>query len=160
MSRLRSERVADEARPLPLRRGASSSSRWAYALAAVFAVIALSFAGWTAVLLTGSDDASSVLTASASAGGIETSAVYVGEAQVALVRLNGLDAPGAGRDYQLWTIAPGGSPTPAGLVQVESGAAIATVPGEFGTGWTFAVTVEPAGGSEQPTSEPIAAITF
>lgn len=152
--------ITHDARPLPIPRSATRSSRWAYALAAVFAVIALSFAGWTAVLLTNNDDASSVLTASASAGGIQASAVYVGDEQVAVVRLEGLDAPAAGRDYQLWTIAPGGSPASAGIVQQEGGAAIATVAGEFGTGWTFAVTVEPAGGSEQPTSEPIAAVTF
>jgi anti-sigma-K factor RskA len=152
--------IAREAQRDAVPRSATRSQRWAYALAAVFAVIALSFAGWTAVLLTNDEDAASVLSASASAGGIETSAVYVGDERVAVVRLDGLDTLESGRDYQLWTIAPGGSPVSAGVVRQQDGSAVAAVPGEFGTGWTFAVTVEPAGGSQQPTSEPISAVTF
>lgn len=56
--------------------------------------------------------------------------------------------------YQLWTIADGTAAS-AGLLIPDRGAAM-ELPGE---GTMVALTVEPAGGSEQPTSEPIMTVT-
>ena len=144
--------------PIPLRRPAT----WLpYAMAAAFAAIAVFFGAWTGILLTGGDsDESPRLAASASAGGIEATATFIEDEQLALVRISGLTPLPEGSDYQLWTIGPGESPAPAGIVNVQGGSVVAPVAGSFSEGWTFAVTIEPTGGSPAPTTDPIVAVTF
>ena len=143
--------------PTPIR-----GFRLPYALAAVFAALAVFFGGWTAVLLTGGgdDDTPTALAASTAEGGIEASASFIEAEQVALVRFSGLTPLPEGSDYQLWAIGPGQDPTPAGILTVEGGSVLSSVAGQFETGWTFAVTIEPEGGSPAPTSDPIVAVTF
>lgn len=144
--------------PTPLRR---PPTRLPYALAAVFAAIAVFFGAWTGILLTGNaDEDSPRLAASTSAGGIEASATFIEDEQVALVRISGLAPLPEGSDYQLWTIGPGESPAPAGIVSVQGGSVVAPVAGSFSEGWTFAITIEPVGGSPAPTTDPIVAVTF
>jgi anti-sigma-K factor RskA len=59
--------------------------------------------------------------------------------------------------YQLWEIAAG-QPKSIGLMQADaSGQAMIVVPFDGQIGHTLAVTIEPAGGSAQPTSNPILA---
>ncbi len=63
----------------------------------------------------------------------------------------------SGKTYQAWVIPPGGKPQSAGTFgagrnSVDLGAKAAK-------GDTLAVTVEPSGGSAQPTTQPIAAGT-
>ena len=136
-------------------------SRLPYALAAVFAAIAVFFGAWTAVLLAGGDEEGApALAASASAGGIDARASFIADEQVVVVRFDGLDPLPAGSAYQLWAIAPGADPASAGILAIEDGHALASVEGGFGVGWTFAVTVEPEGGSPVPTTDPLVAITF
>ncbi|MGE3961072.1 MAG: anti-sigma factor [Dehalococcoidia bacterium] len=137
------------------------SSRLPYALAAAFAAIAVFFAAWTAVLLTGAEEESAPrLAATTSADGIDASATFIEEEGVALVRFDGLTPLPAGSDYQLWAIGPGADPAPAGILAVVGSHALASVEGEFAAGWTFAVTIEPAGGSAVPSSDPIVAVQF
>ena len=60
--------------------------------------------------------------------------------------------------YQLWYITDG-VPVPAGLVDVSrDGPTVQVLQGTFEAGTIVGVTVEPASGSEQPTTEPIVAI--
>lgn len=60
--------------------------------------------------------------------------------------------------YQLWYITDG-VPVPAGLVEVSpDGPTVQVLQGTFEAGTIVGVTVEPASGSEQPTSDPIVAI--
>lgn len=145
------------ASPTPIR-----SYRLPYALAAAFAALAVFFGGWTAVLLTGGGDeeAPSALVASTTDGGIAASASFIEDEGVALFRVSGLTPLPEGSDYQLWAIGPGEDPTPAGILNVEGGSVLSSVAGQFETGWTFAVTIEPEGGSAAPTSDPIVAVTF
>lgn len=57
--------------------------------------------------------------------------------------------------YQLWEI-DGGLPRSIGLMQADAaGHAIVVVPFEGGQGQTLAITIEPPGGSLQPTTAPI-----
>ena len=58
-----------------------------------------------------------------------------------------------GRVYQMWTIA-GDDVESAGIVKTDRGATM-PLPG---TGSQVAITVEPAGGSERPTTSPIVAV--
>lgn len=61
-----------------------------------------------------------------------------------------LPRPPSGQAYQLWLLAPDGSPRPAGLLQ--SGPYVVTA---LGDATHLAVTVEPGGGSALPTTKPI-----
>lgn len=67
---------------------------------------------------------------------------------------SGLGTAPSGKTYEAWIIPPGQPPRPAGLFRGGPGASLAlrgTVPRNA----VVAVTVEPAGGSQAPTSAPI-----
>ncbi|MER8224896.1 anti-sigma factor [Streptomyces sp. NPDC094143] len=70
----------------------------------------------------------------------------------AVVTLGGYDAPPGGRVHQLWLMRPGAQPRSLGLFQGDT-PLVATGLGTSAT--SLAVTVEPAGGSPQPTTLPI-----
>jgi len=70
-----------------------------------------------------------------------------------LFTASGLPGPGDGHDYQLWVVGSGGDVTPAGVLQAQDGSVEHLVQDQPGVG--VAVTVEPDGGSEQPTTDPI-----
>ena len=82
-----------------------------------------------------------------------------GEAVVVLAGHEGMflasDLPelDGGRDYQLWVIEEDGV-TSAGVLDIDDGQADAEVTGLSDTS-VLGVTVEPGGGSQQPTSDPI-----
>lgn len=62
-------------------------------------------------------------------------------------------------DYQLWFADPDGSVRSAGLLTVdEDETAVPLYAGDLADAEGVAVTVEPAGGSEQPTTDPIASM--
>ena len=91
-----------------------------------------------------------VVSAPVTSGG---TAVAVVTADAALVTATGVDAPGAGEVYQLWVMRDG-SPVPDGTTGVTDGA-LQIRTDAYRTGDALALTVEPEGGSEQPTSEPV-----
>jgi anti-sigma-K factor RskA len=68
----------------------------------------------------------------------------------AYVRPQDLPAPGAGRDLQLWSVTPSG-PVSAGLLHGTGWRSFTAAPGAT----AFAVTDEPRGGSQAPTSTPL-----
>jgi anti-sigma-K factor RskA len=71
------------------------------------------------------------------------------------VQINGLAALPAGKQYQAWMIPPGGAPKPEPVFSAdESGAGSVDMPEAPLKGALVAITVEPAGGSQQPTSKP------
>ncbi|OUE10032.1 Anti-sigma-K factor rskA [Clavibacter michiganensis] len=63
-----------------------------------------------------------------------------------------------GRVHQLWYVGASG-PVSAGVLPEEGGAGQAVLEGRYTPGDTVAITVEPEGGSELPTTEPIVAVT-
>ena len=66
------------------------------------------------------------------------------------------DAPPSGdRVFQLWTIHPGSDPVSASVMAVGQTAAVQVVEGVPGAS-DVAVTIEPKGGSAQPTTKPVA----
>jgi hypothetical protein len=80
-------------------------------------------------------------------------AVAVVTADAALVTAAGIADPGADRVYQLWVMRDG-VPVPDATATVSDGALeIAT--DAFRTGDALALTVEPTGGSDAPTTEPV-----
>lgn len=71
---------------------------------------------------------------------------------------SGLPALGTDQTYELWLIGTEG-PSPAGIfLPGEDGTAVVLVTGDLDTGVTLGLTVEPQGGSNQPTGEVLIAL--
>jgi hypothetical protein len=92
------------------------------------------------------------------AGGGSATLVWSADLQRSALIADGLPKLADGKVYELWYIADGAA-TPAGtMVPGDSGAAWRVLTGEMTPGATVGVTVEPRGGSDQPTTKPIVAI--
>lgn len=98
------------------------------------------------------DPSARIVTASVAGGGEMSALVSSGRA---LVSATGMADAGQDQDYQLWTIS-GETISSAGVLDLRDGNVSTLVDAAEGT--TLAVTVEPSGGSEQPTSDPIVAV--
>ncbi len=98
------------------------------------------------------DPDAQVLTAEMDGGGEVSALVSAGHVMLAA---SGMADPGEEHDYQLWAIS-GDTISSAGLIRPVDGSATALLEAPPGT--TLAVTLEPAGGSDQPTSEPLVAV--
>jgi anti-sigma-K factor RskA len=133
-----------------------SAPRFApYAIAAALVLVI----GFVTLNALGSDGDS--ITRSASSNGLSTTLVYNAGSQSADVSFEGLPALDSEHAYQLWTIGPGAAPVSAGvLIRNDDGTAEQSLSGTFEDGTTFAITVEPAGGSQQPTTDPLIATTL
>jgi anti-sigma-K factor RskA len=144
------ERLLDGARSegqsvVPLR------SRWTFratsAVAAVAAIAAVAFGIWAAALHDQLGERPQAFQLTGANGQL----VVTPEGNAALI-VNDLVAAPAGKTYEAWVI-ENGSPEPAGTFpgggERTAFALTRRVPG----GSTVAVTVEPAGGSEQPTGD-------
>jgi anti-sigma-K factor RskA len=95
--------------------------------------------------------------ADVSTGGTAT-LVWSNELKRSAVVLDGLTSLPGDQTYELWYIDADGA-VPAGTVDTVSDSTVTKVlQGEMTPGVTVGLTVEPAGGSEQPTSEPIMAV--
>ncbi|WP_435737137.1 anti-sigma factor [Cellulosimicrobium sp. PMB13] len=88
------------------------------------------------------------------AGGGEASVLVAGDDY--LFRATDLPAVGADEDYQLWVVGDDGGVTSAGVLADRDGTVQQLVRDAPGVG--VAVTVEPEGGSEQPTTDPVVAL--
>jgi anti-sigma-K factor RskA len=89
-------------------------------------------------------------------GGTVT-ATWSDELSASAVKLSGVSEPGEGRAYELWYVSPDGTAKSAGLIPTHAGDWV-TLDGTMAHGSAIAITIEPSGGSTQPTSTPIAVI--
>ena len=83
----------------------------------------------------------------------------VNEQGEAVLVLHGLDAAPSGKTYEMW-IVPGGdiaSANRAGLFPGRDGSELERLDGTVRAGDVVAVTIEPAGGVDAPTTAPIVA---
>ncbi len=71
----------------------------------------------------------------------------------ALFTATGLTEPASGREYQLWVLRDGAALS-AGVMDDDDGS-VRAVADDFRPGDALAVTVEPAGGSPSPTTDPV-----
>jgi anti-sigma-K factor RskA len=86
--------------------------------------------------------------------------VWSAELGKSAVIVDGLEDLPNDKTYELWYIAADGTITAAGLMDVaESDNTWRVLDGEMEAGDTVGVTIEPKGGSEQPTTDPIVAIS-
>ncbi|UZN02832.1 anti-sigma factor domain-containing protein [Cellulomonas sp. S1-8] len=69
----------------------------------------------------------------------------------AVFTATGLDDPGAGREYQLWVIRDGVAVPD--VVMPDASGEVRAVTDAFAPGDALAVTVEPSGGSQEPTTD-------
>lgn len=83
--------------------------------------------------------------------------IAVGADGAAVVAADEITEAGPGRTYQLWVIEGEQDPASRGLLPVVSGRALTAID-QVPVGSTFAITVEPEGGSAAPTTDPIVAI--
>ncbi|MFF0743613.1 anti-sigma factor domain-containing protein [Streptomyces sp. NPDC004111] len=72
---------------------------------------------------------------------------------------SGLPQPPAGKVYQLW-FNDGGTMRAAGLLNPAARADSVLMDGQVGTASGMGITVEPAGGSPAPTTDPVALMEF
>jgi anti-sigma-K factor RskA len=90
--------------------------------------------------------------------GQDVTLVWSGELGLSAIIVDDLPALGDDQDYQLWYIGEGG-PVPAGTFDsAGSGTVFRVLDGTMSAGDAVGVTVEPRGGSDLPTSDPIVAI--
>ncbi|MCZ4326601.1 anti-sigma factor domain-containing protein [Brachybacterium paraconglomeratum] len=97
------------------------------------------------------DDSTQVAVPIADGGSLAL--MYSREQQAMIVQPDGLEALPADRTYQLWMIEGDDDITSAGLL--EDPAAAVMRPGAIPEGVVVGLTIEPAGGSDQPTMDPI-----
>jgi anti-sigma-K factor RskA len=85
--------------------------------------------------------------------------VFDPQQQKGLVKLDHFPAPAAGKDYQLWVMDPaGGKPVSAGVIEPPKGGVVKAKfepTRRMPSADTFAISVEPAGGSPEPRGEVI-----
>ena len=163
--------VVDELAAARARRG-RRTTRWLTVAAAVLALTA-GAASVRAVSLdrqltdvsTTASQVSSVLTSADArtvAGSVSTggrAAVVVSDSlgQAVLVT-DGLSPAPAGRTYQIWYLGADGSAASAGFVPESSTSAV-LLTGDPSGASGIGITVEPAGGSAQPTTTPVLAVS-
>lgn len=85
-------------------------------------------------------------------------AIYIASRSSLIFLANNMPALPARRAYELWIIPITGSPIPAGVFKPDAHGNATLVNSRFPQGLgtkTFAITVEPETGSQQPTSAPI-----
>lgn len=127
--------------------------RWVYPVAAVAAVaacVAIGLGVWNVSLhnqLSSGQALQSVPLTGA------PGSLVVGSSGSAALVLYRLDAAPAGKTYEAWVIRGKRAPVPAGLFR-GGGATFFPIDGKVRKGSVVAVTVEPAGGSEAPTTKP------
>jgi len=83
--------------------------------------------------------------------------VYSPSVDDAALVADDLPDPGADRAYQLWYIRGTDNPVPANVFRPDDDGETLVLVEDFEPGAVMAITEEPEGGSEQPTSPPIAA---
>jgi anti-sigma-K factor RskA len=93
--------------------------------------------------------------ASATVGGTVTAVMSTAEGE-AVVTTAGVPSLSQAQVYQLWVMTADGTATSAGLLKVtSSGSAAPILAADVRPGDRLGITVEPAGGTQQPTTTPI-----
>jgi anti-sigma-K factor RskA len=128
-----------------------------WALAAVVAILAIAIGWWTT---TREAQAPVLVTRAATAvtGPSQGRMTYSAESRQLVFEVDALEAAPPGKTYQLW-IVRGSTPVSLGTFEpTPGGHGAMTVETTLVEGETLALTVEPAGGSPTPTSQPFLAI--
>ena len=152
-----SGRRADEpARPAPAQRRRGRWLGWLArpAVALACALLLLAAGALAGVLLSGGDDARTVVATTEPPGADVR--LEIGDDNSTLVAQN-MPAPPRGRIYQVWLKRPGRDPEPTSVLWSTrtDGSAEVAVPGSLDGVEAVLVTHEPPGGSERPSVDPV-----
>ncbi|MBW3593224.1 MAG: anti-sigma factor [Actinobacteria bacterium] len=163
-SRILAQARAERPNVVPLR------PRWAYpaaAVAAVAATAAIALGAWVFTLSTTLEeereahanvDRAAAVLATGDAVAIPlagaSGTLVVAETGEAALVVSSLDPAPAGKTYEAWVIEDG-RPLPAGLFSAADGRTVVALERPVPRGAVVAVTLEPAGGVERPTSSPL-----
>lgn len=101
-------------------------------------------------------DSSDAIRSTASVDGASVTVVTSYALDQSAMLTEGLAGPPEGQDYQMWFVSADGTAVSAGLIPREGTEVL--LAGEPGDAVAVGITLEPAGGSDQPTSEPVVAI--
>ena len=134
--------------PSKLRAVWAESPSFGYALAAALLALAVGLAAWG---LSRGGDEGEVLVRNMSEGAASMEIIYVPSQQLAVFDLNLPELP-IGRTYQAWKIQDG-EPASIGLISQTTGKVALQLDLTGADG--IALTIEPAGGSTSPTSNPL-----
>lgn len=93
------------------------------------------------------------LQGSGEAESVQGEFVKMGDQRAMLVATDLPELP-EGKTYEMWSI-DGGKPSSCGVFEAKEGTTIKPIDHTVPDAETFAITVEPEGGSEQPTTKPI-----
>lgn len=134
--------------------------------AAAAAVLVVGGGAATIAVRSGNDAPISAVQQVESAADAKTYTAAMGDGQMqvisskslnrSVIRLQNVPAAAAGKAYQAWFLTDT-SPISAGLVQPGQAS---LMQGAANSATGAAVTVEPAGGSPQPTTKPVSAVSF
>jgi anti-sigma-K factor RskA len=140
------------------------------AVAAIAACAALVLGLWGASASRDRDDARAALERAQAAGAVlsdpdaQTVELQEGDGRLvvdgeggAVLVVNGLGPAPEGKTYELWVSEHGAAPVPAGLFDGGDARDVVPVEGTVDSGSVVLVTVEPRGGVDAPTSDPIVA---
>lgn len=131
------------------------------AIAAAIAIIAIGAGVWALSIAGGSDADEFASSATAfrdltdEDGERVGTLVYFEDDGQAVVFIENLPEAGDGKSYQMWAVEGG---TPVSLAVMDEGTAgevVSVVPVDASSVDSLAITVEPAGGSDQPTAAPV-----
>ncbi len=92
-------------------------------------------------------------------GGASATVTHSDKLRQAVIVTEAMPPPPAGKTYQVWLDQPDGGMTSAAVMPVKEDQAL-LLEGDATTATGAGITVEPAGGSQQPTTEPIALFDF
>ena len=125
------------------------------AVAAIAACAALVLGLWNVSLRNELSNSKSEALTRVPVTGASGSMIVSSSGSAALV-LDRLVAAPPGKTYEAWVIRGSNAPAPAGLFHGGPGTTFVPIKGPVKRGSTVAVTVEPAGGSPEPTTTPFA----
>ena len=101
-------------------------------------------------------DAPDAVRASESVDGATVTVVTAYSLDASVVLTEAMDAAPEGQDYQLWFVHEDGTAVSAGLMPRDDDRVL--LEGDPTDAVAVGITVEPAGGSDQPTSDPLVAV--
>ncbi|WP_394939024.1 anti-sigma factor domain-containing protein [Psychromicrobium sp. YIM B11713] len=168
LSARRQQRQAQRSESSGSERSASSRSRartvrgWLMGAVAAAAIVVAGSFGVNSFIQS-QDPVNQVITASdvqnkvvPVQGGGEATIKLSSSQQAAVLQMSEVPAPQAGKTYQLWLVPTnGGDPASLGLMSSAADLGKPTLVKNLKNGEALAITVEPSGGSDKPSSAPV-----
>jgi anti-sigma-K factor RskA len=99
-------------------------------------------------------------TATSDAGGVKASLEYSRSLDRSALTVSGLPPAPSGSTYQLWYIPASGDPRSAGFLTATGAGSPTLLEGDIGNASAVGVSLEPAGGSAAPTTDPVVVVSL